>query len=156
MMQRFHWSWVAVVVAATLAGPGCGGGKVPVTGTVQLDGKPIEGAVVTFHPADQGKGQTATGTTDKDGVFHLSTTKPSDGALPGEYKVTVTYSEGPVPSAPATGMKAAFEGLDKARKETRKPPKYSIPASYGNPEKTDLRQKVPPEGKVVLALKSGT
>jgi len=153
MMRRAYGPWVAVALAAALAGPGCGGGKVPVTGNVLLDGKPLEGATVTFHPAEQGKGQMATGTTDKDGVFRLSTTKPDDGAVPGEYKVTVTAVQGAV-APQGKGMKDAFQGYEKARKETKS--KSLVPASYGDAAKTELRQKVPPDGKVTLDLKSGT
>jgi len=152
-MRRARWSGAAIVVAAVLAGPGCGGGKVKVTGVVLLDGKPVEGAVVTFHPADPGKGHQASGTTDAEGVFRLSTTKPDDGAVPGDYKVTVVYGEGAV-APPASGMKGAFEGLEKARKEKRPPPKYNIPRKYASTGQTPLQQKVPPDGKVTLDIKS--
>jgi hypothetical protein len=155
MMHRLHWSWAAVAVAVALTGPGCGGGgKVKVTGVVQLDGKPIEGAQVTYHPIDPNRGQLAYGTTDKAGVFQLSTTTPNDGAFRGEYKVTVVYAEG-AEAPSAAGMKDAFRGLEKARNEKQKPPRYIVPDRYGDPGQTELRQKVPPDGKVILELRSG-
>src|SRR5262249_2016105 len=112
-----------------------------------------EGAMVTFIPVDQKPGQIATGTTDKDGGFQLTTTQPNDGAFPGEYKVTVVYAEGAEPP-PAKGVKEAFQGFEKAQGQERKPPKYKIPEKYRLGAKTDLKQKVPADGKVTLALKS--
>jgi hypothetical protein len=41
---------------------------VPVSGTVTLNGQPIEGAEVSFFPADA-KGRAATGMTDMAGRF---------------------------------------------------------------------------------------
>jgi hypothetical protein len=155
-MGRASLAWAAVVAAVVLAVPGCGGGgKVAVKGTVTLDGQPVEGAMVAFVPADPGKGEIAYGTTDKDGTFRLTTTKPNDGAVPGEYKVTVVYAEA-AEAPPAQGMKEAFEGLQKARAQQRtKPPKYNVPAKYGDPARSDLRQTVPPrDGQVTLDLKS--
>src|SRR5207245_2198960 len=154
MMSRARLTWATVVVAAALAASGCGSdGKVSVSGQVTLDTQPVEGAIVTFIPVNETQGKIAHGTTDKDGVFQLSTSKPNDGAFPGEYKVTVVYAEGAEPPA-AKGMKEAFTGFEKAQEQKLKPPKYNVPASYGDADKTDLRQKVPADGKVILALKS--
>jgi hypothetical protein len=152
-MRRVRWSWLACAVAVALAIPACGGdGKVRVNGVLTLDGKPVEGAIVSFVPVAKDNGNIATATTDKDGNFSLSTTKPDDGAFPGEYKVTVVYAEGPQ-APPAQGMKEAFT----AKKEKPKnPPKYIIPAKYRDAAKTDLTQQVPTGGTVKLDLKSGT
>jgi len=57
-----------VLVAAVLAAAGCGEGSTStVTGTVTLDGQPLQEGVVRFVPAD-GKGQTASAEV-KDGKF---------------------------------------------------------------------------------------
>jgi len=76
------------MLLAALAG--CGGGGldlVPVSGTLRLDGRPVEDAAVMFSPVD-GR-PVASGTTDAQGTFRLTTTnKP--GALVGEHRVTVT------------------------------------------------------------------
>ena len=64
---------------------------VPVSGTVTLDGKPVEGATVTFHLiGDDKEGRPATGQTDKAGAFRLKTGN-EDGARPGEYKVVAWH-----------------------------------------------------------------
>jgi hypothetical protein len=47
-----------------------------------------------------------------------------------------------------------MQGFEKARKEKRPPPKYVIPPRYSDPEKTELRQEVPTNGNVTLALVS--
>jgi hypothetical protein len=57
-------------------------------GKVTLDGKPLAGATVAFVPGSNG-GQKATGTTEKDGTFKL-TTGGKEAALPGEYKIVIT------------------------------------------------------------------
>lgn len=74
----------------------------PVTGTVEFEGQPAEGATVTFHPVSGatsgekgGSKQTATilanGLTTSDGGFSLRTFGPNDGAPAGDYLVTVEW-----------------------------------------------------------------
>src|SRR5262245_14538073 len=78
----------ALAVVIALGGlVGCGGTS-KVEGVVTLDGKPVEGAVVTFVPTDD-KGTTPVGQTDSSGKFTL-TTNGKPGAKSGDYKVTVT------------------------------------------------------------------
>ena len=61
---------------------------VPVTGTVLLDGKPLEGAAVLFHPeADE---RPAVGITDNLGNFHLTTRAQGDGGCVGINRVSIT------------------------------------------------------------------
>jgi hypothetical protein len=81
-----------------LAG-GCGPNLpavAPVKGTVTWRGLPVVGAAVMFMP---GNGRPATGTTDADGHFHLSTFGQVDGALLGHHKVSITKSV-PISDAP--------------------------------------------------------
>lgn len=88
---------------------GCGGGaKIPkdrpvptkVSGIVSMNGAPVEGATVTLHPT--GKGYGAFGTSDANGKFVLSTFGNGDGAVSGDYKVSVKKldipSDAPQPS----------------------------------------------------------
>src|SRR5262249_9372161 len=113
----------------------------------------VEGAMVTFIP-ENGGGRSAHGRTGPDGSFQLTSTKPNDGVLRGDYKVIVTYQEG-VAAPPADNVRDVFLGMQQAEKQPRKPPRYVIPTKYSDPSKTVLRQKVPPpDGKVVLALAS--
>jgi hypothetical protein len=135
---------------ALLLGAGCGDSPVPVRGTVTLDGTPVAGALVLFLP-EGGTGRQASGQTGSDGSFQLTTSSSNDGALRGKYKVVVQYSEGPE-APPGGNVKDVMLGLEKAQKAKRPPPKYVIPERYSNPEKTELRQEVPANGPVTLAL----
>ncbi|GIW99923.1 MAG: hypothetical protein KatS3mg111_3256 [Pirellulaceae bacterium] len=84
-----RWWLVPVLVLMGLSG--CGGDKlptVPVSGVVTLDGKPLEGATVTFVPQSPGA-RTASALTGSDGRFVLTTVKGGDGAVPGTYAVTI-------------------------------------------------------------------
>lgn len=139
---------------------GCGGSKtVKVKGTVTFDGKPLPHSLVRFIPTGE-QGREATGVTDTEGTFQLETFSSGDGALPGDYKVTVQYQE-PVTqtevSAPQRGqsMKAMWDATQKAAKEQqKKAPKYVIPPKYSSLKDTTLHQRVPPDGPVVFELRS--
>ena len=57
---------------------------VPVHGVVLFNGKPLEGAGVTF--TNSTAGVTAYGQTDAEGKFTLTTFTAGDGAAPGRKK----------------------------------------------------------------------
>jgi len=61
----------------------------PAEGAVNFNGRGVEGASVTFVPVDR-SGSAAYAITDAEGKFVLNTFGDKDGAVPGEYKVTVT------------------------------------------------------------------
>ena len=66
---------------------------LPVTGTVTLDGKPLDHVQVNYIPLREG-GVMATGETDQTGRYHLSyNDKP--GTPPGEYRVIMSYRTDP-------------------------------------------------------------
>jgi Carboxypeptidase regulatory-like domain len=148
------WCRRALVAAVLVAGAGCGGGHT-VEGVVTLDGKPLHWATVTFTSQD-GSGRTASGVTDEDGRFRLTSVKYGDGVRPGDYKVTVTIAEPPVPVETKPGMSTPevmglyAKGLAERKKNPITLPK--VPAVYGDPAKTPLRQRVPTDGKVLLEL----
>jgi hypothetical protein len=153
-MRMRYLSRILAAAALVLAGAGCDD-KVKVKGVVTLDGKPIEGAVVTFI-LESGGGQSASGTTQKDGSFRLTTLKENDGIRPGNYKVTVTkvtYTE-VVDTSPARNMKEAMWAHIKANKRKKVHSKNAIPPWYNEASKTVLRQKVPPDSDVQFDLQS--
>lgn len=159
--------WGGILAASVaLAGLGCGGKDQPVKveGVVTLDGEPVPGAIVSFLPDDKG-GRFAEATTAKDGSFRLRTYTEGDGALPGDYRVAVTLippdddeeDEGkeaaPAKANVADGksMMAAQARIAAARQKALE--KSPIPAIYRDGGRTPLRQVVPTNGKVILALK---
>lgn len=74
-------------------GGGADVGAVSVSGTVTLDGQPVEGATVAFSPAGQGA-RSASGKTDGSGKFTLTSVEAGDGAVPGSYAVVITKITG--------------------------------------------------------------
>jgi hypothetical protein len=114
MMHRV----VSAFAVSALIVAGCSQSEtVAVTGTVTLNGKPADQAEVMFNPK---QGRLATGVTDANGRFILSTAKPSDGAMPGDYVITLAeyYPPDKPPALPKGG------GL----LPSRFPPKYADPA----------------------------
>jgi hypothetical protein len=144
-MMRFG----LLVLICLLAG--CGGsGTSSVEGVVTFDDKPLPNASIQFVP--QGDGRDATGQTDDSGHFTMSTLKPGDGVMPGDYKVVITPPmESTVPQQFAT----AEEAMNAASKAP--PPKSAVPnfpQKYARVDQTPLTQKVPTDGRVTFELKS--
>jgi hypothetical protein len=97
-------------------------------------------------------GYDATGYTDANGAFRLTTHRQNDGALPGLYKVTVRHSKAfdtPQAAGPADVQKAAAPpgGSPKAS--------LVIPLIYSRPDMTILKHRVPDDGDAKLELRSG-
>ena len=123
-----------ICLAAVLAGCGGGGPKLyPVTGTVIHQSKPVEGAVVTFR-CDEAK-TIATGMTDAQGRFELSTAQAGKGAVAGKHKVSVTKF--PAPAAGASGSSSMEDAFKKPQPEAAAP-KNLLPAKYADPAGSPL------------------
>lgn len=75
---------------------GCGGDTPPlgkVTGTVTLDGKPVDGAAIAFDPVSGGL-PPALGKTDASGKYELWYSRGNRGAAIGEATVRInTFAE---------------------------------------------------------------
>lgn len=134
---------------------GCGGSGRPnlveATGTVTLDGKPVEEAMVSFMPDPE----TATdykrpsiAVTDANGKFTLGTYDKTDGAPTGKYLVVIQKRE-PVGKLP--------ENYDSEQAEKFNV-KYRlvIPRKYSNPKTSGLRAEITSSGiePAVFELKS--
>ena len=142
---------------------GCGrGGPVQVEGIITLDDRPVAGATVTFIPAAAG-GHPATGLTDADGRFHLTTVRAGDGAHRGEYRVHVSKQEAKVPDGPRwteywddehNKRKHAVEYYGMLWKTAATRGKSLVPTAYSDPSRTPLRCTVPARGAVALRLSS--
>lgn len=74
----------------------CGSGNArvdPVRGEVFVQGKPAEGAAVHLHPRDKEKCRPAFATVEADGTFQMTTFAKNDGAVPGDYVVTIVWRD---------------------------------------------------------------
>jgi len=84
------WRYASIFLSSFVLG--CGGGDTPklgtVTGTVTLDGKPVEGASIQFEPVSSGL-PTAFGRTDAAGKYELWYSRGNKGASLGEAIVRI-------------------------------------------------------------------
>ena len=174
-----HGSLVAgkvVCFALLLSSSGCSPKlpTVPVTGTVTYNGKPLDGAQVSFVSKEEG-GHGASGTTDAQGRFSMQTylagQKSVAGAMPGDYGVTVIkredmsakMRESTAGGGPPEGDKLLTEEGKPAPTNTGGPPgrggpprggpppgmrmmvaKSLIPEKYDNPSTSGLTATVKP------------
>jgi hypothetical protein len=74
---------------------------VPISGTVTQGGTPVEGAEVTFEST--GGSHSAVGITDAGGKYRLTTFRSNDGAVAGDYRVTIAKYDRPVISPKSDG-----------------------------------------------------
>ena len=91
----------SLLLAAVLAAAGCGGPKpdysslnlTDVSGTVTLDGAPLEGAEVRFYDAGD-RSRYAYGRTDADGFYTLNYDSRMEGVKPGPKEIFISTSAG--------------------------------------------------------------
>lgn len=98
-----------LAAAGCFLAAGCGGrdgpAVVPVSGRLTMNGEPLGGVRIRFFPdASHTPGVTAFADTNEDGRFDITTQKPADGIVPGQYLVDVNMPS-PVAEPPA-GTKA--------------------------------------------------
>ena len=116
---------------------GCGGSsdslpRQAVSGSVTLDGKPLEAGSITFDPADPGQPNPVSGyATISGGSYSIAT---ANGLTPGSYRVSIVSSAGDAAPA-ATEAPGA---------PPRKAPKEAIPAKYN--KNSTLKAEVKPSG----------
>jgi hypothetical protein len=131
-----RWA-AALTLAAALTGCSPGDGPFPVEGTVvwEDDGTPAKelhlGSVIFDLPERQ---IGARGVIQPDGTFRLTTTKPGDGAMVGDYKVVI------------------LEGARKPIGDGTVLAPLRMDARYSDRNATDLTATVKP-GKNVITLK---
>lgn len=108
---------------------GCGGdrGFVPVKGRVLLDGKPIKGAAVLFER--ETGGVPATGVTNDNGEFYLTTTGHGVGAAIGKHLVSVSKQVVAQPNR-------------KVEEGEIVPMKYETPEKYASPKTSGIQIEV--------------
>jgi hypothetical protein len=122
--------------------------RVRATVTVTYRGAPVEGATVTLHPSTP-DGKPAFGRTDAQGRAVLGTFDTGDGAIPGDYGVTVVKMEGGQQggeTAPTEigAMPANTPGGPPVPQTSG--PKHLLPAKYADVNTSGLRFTVSPTG----------
>jgi hypothetical protein len=131
---------LAIAIFVCVAG-GCGPKdtrvrRVPASGIVLYKGEPVADADVVLESG--GSTPAAAGKTDSAGRFRLTTFDTNDGAVPGEYKVTVRKVQ--------VTLKAPAAATDDA---VGPPPdeKWLLPAKYGHSESSGLTASVKENGE---------
>jgi hypothetical protein len=121
----------------------------PVRGQVLLDGKPLPGVLVVFHPVvDEGfDSGRPTAQTDAEGRFTVITHGLGDGVPAGEYRVAVVELRA---GGGETDVQSDVGGPPGVR--TTRPP-----AVYGRPETSGLKVTVVQEANDLgpFRLRSG-
>lgn len=155
---RLAFSILAMVGLLGLMLNGCSKGPsrpktYPVSGTVTLNGQPVDGATVVFVPKAPSTGgttnpqgpQAASGETDAQGRYSLGTFAKGDGAIPGEYLVKVFKY--PKPTTPAGTSSGGEEEYQPPEENALPPPaaKNMLPEKYANEQTSGLSFTVEPK-----------
>ncbi len=103
----------------------------PVTGTVHVDGKPVEGIRVELHDSkglDPKQPTYSSAFTDAEGKFVLSTYDNGDGVPEGDYAITYMWGKLNV-------MSMAYGGPDKLKNKYVDPKKtpFKLSVTKGKP-----------------------
>jgi hypothetical protein len=125
-----------------LACAGCSGEKsitTAVHGTVIYRAKPLSAGIISFHPLKIDPSlpnRTPQGSIDASGHYSLSSFTLDDGAVPGDYAVTIFNPPAPAP-------------IDEFSKAPASANLVTIPAIYADPQRTPLKVTVSgPAGSV--------
>ncbi len=107
------------------------------------NGRPCDNALVVFHPLEQSRmnDPKPVAKTNSDGRFVLTTFAENDGALPGEYAITVVW---PGKEAKPSKLSMTGEGVAEGADQLK--------GKFGNPSKPLLKATIPKEGAPELSL----
>jgi hypothetical protein len=136
--------WLAMVCLTTIAATGCSRhhedkwsrARPPVfktTGRVMWNGEPAAGAIVALNSLSHNL--TASGMTDTNGEFVLTTWRQGDGATAGDHRVTIQ-------TILISGWTADLSPIEV----------NTMPPIYEKPETSGLTATISDKGKNVLVL----
>jgi hypothetical protein len=145
--------WVAFGALLVLA-TGCSKMEVyPVTGTVTMDGQPLQSVHVFFYP-ESPEGMASRGTTDEQGNFELQTMDlKHTGAIPGSHKVALrdVHFMREYKVDPASGATITVDIGEKSRISWDYSTQVNSPLNFivepGKENRFDI--KIGPNGKVI-------
>jgi hypothetical protein len=115
--------------------------RYPVSGMVTYNDKPVEKGQISFLPVDPTKQRPANGTI-VDGRYSLTTATPGDGALPGEYRVTIISKEVDDSITLETSKKKGGGPRQKDIARAAAKAKNLVPGKYQLPETSGLKRIV--------------
>jgi hypothetical protein len=139
MILRVRTLLFALAIASAAAGCGSSDNVTvyPVKGKIAFNGKPmVGGGSISLVPTGNQPGAAAGGEIKEDGTFELTTYKPGDGSMPGEFRVVITQvvfrepgnsEDGQAPTAAAPPPVAEID---------------RIPEIYSHPTNSPLTMKV--------------
>ena len=138
---------IGCLLAATMIG--CGDGRpatTPVSGVVTFEGQPVRDATVVMMTVAGGR--PATGVTDEEGRFVLTTFDKDDGAMLGEHVVTVVKKEMQIKGTTrVTNQQGDASGRDDVSSPVigyKTKIKWHLPEKYADPATSGLTIKVEP------------
>jgi hypothetical protein len=115
---------------------GCRDNKHPelrrVKGRVLYLEEPVTDAVLAFYSDDSAR--AATGRTDEQGNFYLTTFEDNDGAVPGEHIVVVSKTD-----TPEDDTQLSMDEAAKAPRTRVKKSRQLLPARYASVSTSPLR-----------------
>jgi len=129
---------------------GCGddtglGKRYPVYGKVTYNGKPIEKGQITFAPTKtEGTTRAANGVIEN-GNYTLTTAANGDGALPGDYQVTIISKEVDDSKVAETIAQKGGGGRQMDVAKANKAAQNLIPAKYQLADTSKLKATVKEE-----------
>lgn len=83
--MRCYFTYLCAIFICASVLPGCGNDRMGVSGTVTVDGQPLQTGTINFRPAEGTSGNSA-GAGIIDGKYEVLSDK---GIKPGTYKVTI-------------------------------------------------------------------
>jgi hypothetical protein len=149
-MNKFWFQCLSLAACsvAFLAG-GCGKAAPPTTevrGKITTkDGTPCGGALLVFHPQEEARLNDAKplAVSDAEGNFVVRTFSETDGAVPGDYAVTVVWPE----AAKEKKLSLTSEGDSEVSGGPDR-----LQGSYGDPSNPKIKVTVKAEANEPMSL----
>lgn len=143
----------ASLALGLIAAFGCGddtglGKRYAVSGMVTYNGKPVEKGQITFVATDKNTQRDANGFI-QGGRYTLTTATPDDGALPGEYGVTVKSIEVDDSKVIETVTKYGGGGRQHEIAKATSKGKSLLPAKYQLTETSQLKYTVKEQSNTI-------
>jgi hypothetical protein len=125
--------WAASLLLLVVGcGPANPLGRKPLSGSVTLDGKPLERGAIEFHPLEEGGVQS--GALINAGRYSIAA---HEGATPGKYRVVIydTYESPPLPPGHMPGDDLPPAPKPKVPPDWNSKSKQTIDVNKGGPFK---------------------